>query len=81
MSDFLSAEVVGSGLTWLSTDELVILTGVRFLKQQGRGEVYLKMHDGRYVTWNCKPDFGSAPALNFAMGLRPRGDGNGDEVP
>ena len=55
------------GLAWLTRDEAMIVAGVRAVKQQGRGECYLKMDNARYITWSVKPDFGAVQALNMAL--------------
>lgn len=61
--------ICGSGLCWLSGDEMQLVAGIRAVKQQGSGEMYTKVQDGRYVTWNCKPDFGNPQILNIGLGI------------
>lgn len=59
--------IVASGLCWLSSDELQIIAGVRLLKQQGAGDMYVKMDSGAYTTFNCKPDCGNPKLLNAGL--------------
>ena len=60
----MSEVIAASGYCYLSQDEGHIIAGLRAVKQQGRGEVYVKIDAGKYVTWAVKPDFGNVAILN-----------------
>ena len=56
--------ILASGYAFISEDEAHVIAGLRAVKQQGRGEVYLKYDGGKYVSWSGKPDFGNVSILN-----------------
>lgn len=62
--------ISGTHLYALGADELIVLTGYALIAQQGAGELYLKMDQGRVVAWSIKPDVGNAGTLNAALGVR-----------